>query len=233
MSRMLVLKEAYLLAALPLVGITLVACHQMGAYGFYGVPIEFLELDTMKVILSGLSLALYGAAATYAITSIFHEDPAPTKSRRLIGHVLAASLLTVPFWSKNISVHNGISWPTLLFIAFCATVTFCADHYLRKFSNNDDKPTLENSLGTICGVGFWVILLVLTATFLMGYLTARDAVSRMFIENTNLIVVARIGDTLVAKEYNTKTATINKGETTLFVVDKTTTLVKRNAAIKN
>ncbi|HVI60513.1 MAG TPA: hypothetical protein VM619_16785 [Luteimonas sp.] len=226
------IKEAYLLALLPLIGIAIVAVHQMGRYQFYGVPLEYLEIDTVKIILSGLSLALYAAASIYAITALMSEQNLPSWPSRFIAHLFIAAFLTMPYWVGNLSIKNSISWPTLLFIGFCACVTATAEYKIRRL-NHSDKPVSRTELiNTAAGVGFWVILLVLLATFTHGALTAKDQTKRTFIEGTNLMIVARSGDVLITKKYDPTRQSFDKDRTVLVVLDKSTTLVTREAPLK-
>lgn len=231
MNRGLQLSEGYLLALLPLVGIAIVAVHQMGQYQFYGVPLELLELDTVKIILSGMTLSLYGAAGIYAVTLVY-DKVAPPGALRIFNHLAIAAFITMPFWIGGMDFKAPLSWPTIIFVVFCASVTTFAERQLRRIKRADSQLPSTQQIGPVAALVFWVGLLILVATWVHGGIWARDRPERTFIEGTDQIVVGRAGDALIVKEYDPAKRSIDTNRTALVKGDKTIVLVTRGAPVQ-
>jgi hypothetical protein len=156
MSDSKVISEGYLLAALPLGGIAIVAINQMGKYLYFGVPLEFLEIDTVKILVSGLSLALYSAAAIASLAMLYNKETIPDGPKRFLHHLLIATFISLPFWIDGIGLKSSISWPTVFFIVFCAIVTASAEHHLKKLKNQSETLTMLQKIESFYGTNFWV-----------------------------------------------------------------------------
>ncbi len=224
--------ESFLLALLPLMGIAIVAIHQMGQYQFFGVPLEYLEIDTVKIILSGLSLSLYSTAGIYALALLYNKESIPTGPKRFLHHLFIASFIAMPFWISNFSFKSSISWPTVIFVLFCSVVTASAEFHFRRLRDAADPLSRLQVIESIAGIAFFVTLLILIATYVHGGIVAKDQKQRTFISGTNRILIARSGDILITKEYDPATQSIDKTKTILVVVESTTTLVTQHAPIR-
>lgn len=223
--------EGYLLALLPVLGMAVIAVHQMGKYIYFGVPLEFLEIDTVKILLSGLSLALYSAAALYALFLLYHRDSIPGGPRRFLHHLFIATFISMPFWVKGVGLDSTISWPTVLFICFCAAVTASAEHRLKRLKDQGEKMSRLQKIESYVGTSFWVALLILSAVFAHGSITAKDQISRTFISGSDRFVVARSGDVLISKQYDPTTKSFVRDRTILVTMGDEIELVVRAAPI--
>lgn len=223
--------EPYLLAFLPLLGIALVVVHQMGRYSFYSVPFDFLEIDTVKILISALSLGLFGTAAIYSLSLLYDADYAKTPATHYLSHLAAAAFLTTPFWADTLSLKSSLSIPTIAFILFASAVTFFIGKHIRKSGAASSGLSVLARMAAHAGVLFWGTLLVTLATFAHGYLKEGDLSKRIFVEGTNYLFVGRVSGQLVLKVYEPESKRFVSGRTILMQPGVTTVLVERQAEI--
>ena len=233
MSDNRVISEGYLLAALPLGGIAIVAINQMGKYMYFGVPLEFLEIDTVKILVSGLSLALYSAAAIASLAMLYNKESIPDGPKRFLHHIIIATFISLPFWIEGVGLKSSISWATVAFITFCAVITASAEHHLKKLSKEGDRLTRLQKIESVSGTFFWVSLLILAAVFAHGANTAAQVEKRLFIDGTNYFVVARAGELLVTKEYFPSDHAFDKERTIVISITDRIVLTERKAILRS
>lgn len=221
--------EKYLLPLLPLAGIALVTTNQMGRYSFYSVPFDFLEIDTVKTLISVFSLGLFSVAGLYSLLLLHYRDDIKTARSRFLFHLGAASFITMPFWVESLSLRGKPSLPTIAFILFAAAVTYFADTHVLKAKSTD--LSTHDRLSSGLGVMFWVTILVLFSTFTHGYIREKELRTRLFVSGTNLIFVGKAGGQFVLKEYNPATKRIDKARTIVLQPSERTTLIERSAVI--
>lgn len=224
--------EPYLLAFLPLLGIALVVIHQMGRYSFYSVSFEFLEIDTVKILISALSLGLFGTAAIYSLSLLYDSDYAKTPATHYLSHLAAAAFLTAPFWADTLNLKSSLSIPTITFITFASVVTFFIEKHIRKSGAASPELSVIAQMAAHAGILFWGTLLVTLATFAHGYLKEDDLDKRVFVEGTNYLFVGRVSGQLVLKEYEPASKKFIDGRTILMQPGVTTVLVERKAEIE-
>lgn len=222
------LSEGFVLALFPLFGIAVIAFHQLGRHFFYGIPLEFFELDTAKVILSAAPFTLYGLAIVYSVALLYDSTPAPSSKWRPLGHLFLAGFVTVPFWIGSLGVGAEFSWPTIALIAFFAACTWAAEHFWKKLVNKGPKARRVEALA---GISLAIGALVLIGAFTHGAILARDQASRTFIGGTNQIVVLRSGDLLITKTYEPSSRSLVADRTALVLVSDVTMLESRKAPI--
>lgn len=230
MSKGIRLSEGFVLAMFPVLGIAVVAFHQLGRQMFYGVPLELFELDTAKIILSAAPFALYGFASLYSVTMLYNSV-APPQTQRALVHLLLAGFVTAPFWIGSIRIGSPFSWSTVAFVGFFAFFTLGTEHFWRRLTAKG-RPAFAHRVQAVAGISLAAGVLVLGAAFAHGAIVARDQPSRTFIEGTNQIVVFKSGDIFVTKTYDPRARIVVPGSTVLVPITERTILVTRKAPIE-
>ncbi len=229
MAKGIRLSEGLLLAMFPVLGVAVVAFHQLGRHMFYGVPLELFELDTAKIILSAAPFGLYSLASLFSVSILYNGAVRPS-TKGLLSHLLLATFVTAPFWAGSVGIRREPSWPTIAFIAFFALSTWGTEHFWRKLtakSRTDVGSRIEATAGIALAAG----VLILGAASVHGSILAKDQVRRTFISGTNLIVVLKSGDLLVTTAYDPETRTLVADSTTLVPISGNTVLVTRKAPV--
>ena len=222
--------EPLLLAALPLLGVALVVLHQLGRYTFYSVPFEFVEIDTVKTLLSTLAIVLFSLAATYSLSVFFDGKESNHPVAHFLAHLGTWSFLN---WLEDFDVSAPISYGTVAFVIFASAVTFYTDRHVRRSiaKKEQSNRTLLATIGTNAGVLFWLVILVIVATTLHGFASEKDHKVRTFIEGTNYLLVGRSEGQLILKRYDPAAKKIMRGTTILKEPEGTIVLVERFADI--
>src|ERR1700741_5127663 len=159
---------AIAVALVPLLGTGLVLMNQLGRYLYYGVPPEMLELDAYNVLFTSLSMLFIGSALLYAGATLY--DASGTRAwQRMCFHLIFATILTAPFWYKEVDRSHSIPWPAVVFAIFTGTVTFGAERWLRRKAKSR-----SDQLSGWALAAFFTSLFVLVATCGHGYLSERD-----------------------------------------------------------
>lgn len=225
--------EPLLLAALPLLGVALVVLHQMGRYTFYSVPFEFVEIGTVKTLLSALAIVPFCLAATYSLSLFFDGKESNHPVAHFLAHLGAWLFLSSMYWLEDFDFSAPISYSTVAFVLLASAITFYTDRHIRKSIAKQEPAnrTWIEIIGTNAGVLFWLVMLVIVATVLHGALSERDHKVRTFIEGTNYLLVGRSEGQLILKEYDPTTQKLVRGTTILKEPAGTIVLVERLAEI--
>jgi hypothetical protein len=206
---------------IPMVGTGVVLMDQVGRFLFLNIPLEMLEVDAYKILVSSISVLFIGAATIYTGASLY-ESRDYSHPLRIVFHIFLAAVLTAPFWMTDVSWNRPISWPSIFFVAFTALVMFGVERWLRREAIVSTQERISGWALTL----FFASLLVMSGTVAHGYLAEGDRTTYTFISATNDAVVGRIGSILILKTFDEKRDTFS-GQTKLMPVVNVTSLETR------
>lgn len=204
---------AVAVALIPILGTGLVLTDQLGRFLYYGIPMELLEIDAYKVLISSFSMIVIGCALIYA-GARFYDPVGQRAAERLVFHLGFASVLTSPFWIPDLHFGARISVPTVAFVLFTAGVFFATERWLRQHRKLNGRERLSGA-GLI---GCLLTILIFLATLVHGYLGERDRTSFTFIAGSNDAFVGRTGDILILKGYDPSTRCFVRTQTKLITI---------------
>ncbi len=208
--------EKYILALLPLFGVALTTLHQIGRLTFYEVPLDLMQLSTVSTVLSAIALTITTCAALLSVTIVYTRE-LQSWWYRFLQQILLAVMITAPFWLKNISLRDDISWSTVLFVLALATAGYMAENYYRAVkSGNDSVEDTQRRLERAIHVALALGLVTVAGSFIHGYYHARDTSERLFVKATNDLVAGSFNGHLVLKRYDPRTRSIVESSTSLL-----------------
>jgi hypothetical protein len=201
-------------ALIPVLGTGLVLINQVGRFLFYGIPLELLELDAYKVLVSGVSMLLIGLALVYTGATL-HSLAGTRWWERLAFNLGFAVILTASFWAKDLHWGWSVSWATVVFVGFVGGVFYAVERWLRRHAPSSAQERIAGwalVASLSCG-------LLLVAALAFGVVAERDRTLFSFISHTNDAVVAKSGDLLIVKTYDSDRHEFDHEQTKLVTID--------------
>ena len=208
--------EKYILALLPLFGVALTTVHQIGRMALYEVPLELMQFSTVSTVISAIALTVTIGAALLSVTIVYTGE-LQSWWHRFLQQTLLASMVTAPFWMKDISVSSSISWPTVFFVIALAASGYMAENYYRAIKSGSDsvedtQKRIERAMHVVLTLGILTIL----GSFAHGYYHAREMQKRLFVKATNDLVAGSFNGQLILKRYEPRTQSIVESSTSLL-----------------
>lgn len=195
---------------------------QVGRYLYYDIPLEFLEIDAYKLITSSLTLLFAVTSTAYFTTTILGDEGPPKDfAGRVVFHGILGAAVTVPLWLPTLDWKHDVSWPMVVLVGLAGVPTWLASKALGRRRRGIG---LSERVAGWAIASFAVLVGVCMLTVGHGYKAEESRTQFAFLEKTQRAVVGRMGDLLIAKEYDPASKGFRQGRVILINVEDTAVL---------
>ncbi|MDQ8051058.1 hypothetical protein [Luteibacter sp.] len=195
------LKEGYILALAPAIGLFCVSQYESGRFAYLGVPAEFMDLPVTRLIGGGTAIVVFGAILFACIVKARAFLGSKSGWRRIVGSFILAFVLFGLPPLLLASSRNVVIWSFLipLGLAFSGSTDDSTDQ------KKESKSSEIMALLLFGGLLAWMV-------FAIGFFIEKGSAYRLCIPNAqDRFVASFYGDRAIVKRINLATRQVLPG----------------------